>query len=114
VFCFSWKMSATRPNAFGKVLRGFFADHQPRIRGVSSHTVLSHRDAFTIQPIEHLIGKKTCLAPKGSQNLLSRREPNLECPKLGFQKAHSYVMDLQGSRTMNRGRASVLRTESTR
>lgn len=41
-------MSAIRPNALGSALRGFFADHLPRVRGVSPHTVLSYRDAFTI------------------------------------------------------------------
>jgi integrase/recombinase XerD len=41
-------MNAARSNALGSALRGFFADYLPRIRGVSPHTVLSYRDAFTI------------------------------------------------------------------
>lgn len=41
-------MSATLPNALARALRGFFADHLPRVRGMSSHTVRSYRDAFTL------------------------------------------------------------------
>ncbi|MFQ5699949.1 MAG: site-specific integrase [Myxococcota bacterium] len=41
-------MSAILPNALGHALRGFFADHLPRVRGTSPHTVLSYRDAFTL------------------------------------------------------------------
>jgi site-specific recombinase XerD len=41
-------MSAARPNALARSLRGFFADHLPRVRGMSSHTVRSYRDAFVL------------------------------------------------------------------
>src|SRR5690348_1067892 len=41
-------MSAIVPNALARALRGFFADHLPRVRGMSSHTVRSYRDAFTL------------------------------------------------------------------
>jgi site-specific recombinase XerD len=41
-------VSAARPNALARALRGFFADHLPRVRGMSPHTVCSYRDAFTI------------------------------------------------------------------
>lgn len=41
-------MSIPLPNALGSALRGFFADHLPRIRGVSPHTVRSYRDAFIL------------------------------------------------------------------
>lgn len=41
-------MSAARPNALARALRGFFADHLPRVRGMSPHTVCSYRDAFLI------------------------------------------------------------------
>lgn len=41
-------MSAVLPNALAGVLRGFFADHLPRVRGVSPHTVRSYRDAFML------------------------------------------------------------------
>ncbi len=40
-------MSAA-PNALARALRGFFADHLPRVRGVSPHTVCSYRDAFML------------------------------------------------------------------
>ena len=36
------------PNALARALRGFFADHLPRVRGVSPHTVCSYRDAFML------------------------------------------------------------------
>lgn len=41
-------MSAVLPNALGRALRGFFADHLPKVRGTSPHTVLSYRDAFAL------------------------------------------------------------------
>jgi integrase/recombinase XerD len=41
-------MSAARPNALARALRGFFADHLPRVRGMSPHTVRSYRDAFVL------------------------------------------------------------------
>lgn len=41
-------MSAVLPNALARALRGFFADHLPRVRGVSPHTVRSYRDAFML------------------------------------------------------------------
>jgi site-specific recombinase XerD len=41
-------VSAARPNALARALRTFFADHLPRVRGMSPHTVCSYRDAFLI------------------------------------------------------------------
>lgn len=41
-------MTAARPNALGRALRGFFADHLPKVRGTSPHTMRSYRDAFTL------------------------------------------------------------------
>jgi len=41
-------MSTARPNALACALRGFFADHLPRVRGMSAHTVCSYRDAFVL------------------------------------------------------------------
>jgi site-specific recombinase XerD len=41
-------VSAAAPNALAGTLRSFFADHLPRVRGVSPHTVLSYRDALTL------------------------------------------------------------------
>jgi site-specific recombinase XerD len=36
------------PNALARALRGFFADHLPRVRGVSPHTVRSYRDSLAL------------------------------------------------------------------
>lgn len=41
-------MKPARPNDLARALRGFFADHLPRVRGVSPHTVRSYRDAVTL------------------------------------------------------------------
>jgi len=41
-------MSRAKPNALARMLRGFFADHLPGIRGLSRHTVLSYRDAVAL------------------------------------------------------------------
>jgi integrase/recombinase XerD len=36
------------PNTLARALRDFFADHLPRIRGVSPHTVQSYRDSLVL------------------------------------------------------------------
>jgi site-specific recombinase XerD len=36
------------PNSLARALRGFFADHLPRLRGVSAHTVQSYRDSLAL------------------------------------------------------------------
>jgi len=41
-------MHPLRPNALARALRGFFADHLPRVRGTSPHTVLSYRDSLVL------------------------------------------------------------------
>lgn len=41
-------MNAPGPNALARALRGFFADHLPRVRGSSPHTVLSYRDSLVL------------------------------------------------------------------
>lgn len=41
-------MSTASPKAFARALRGFFADHLPRVRGMSPHTVRSYRDALML------------------------------------------------------------------
>jgi site-specific recombinase XerD len=41
-------MRAKRPNTLARALRGFFADHLPRVRGASPHTVLSYRDTLAL------------------------------------------------------------------
>lgn len=41
-------MNALGPNVLARTLRGFFADHLPRVRGSSPHTVLSYRDSLVL------------------------------------------------------------------
>jgi integrase/recombinase XerD len=41
-------MNSPKPNALARVLRGFFADHLPRVRGSSPHTILSYRDTLVL------------------------------------------------------------------
>ena len=41
-------MKATPPNELARALRDFFADHLPRLRGMSPHTVRSYRDSLAI------------------------------------------------------------------
>lgn len=36
------------PNVLARALRGFFADHLPRVRGASPHTVESYRDSLAL------------------------------------------------------------------
>lgn len=41
-------MTTTPPNELARLLRGFFSDHLPGVRGMSRHTVLSYRDAVAL------------------------------------------------------------------
>lgn len=41
-------MNSCKPNALARVLRGFFADHLPCVRGSSPHTILSYRDTLVL------------------------------------------------------------------
>ena len=41
-------MNTASPNTLGRSLRRFFTDHLPRVRGASSHTIQSYRDAFVL------------------------------------------------------------------
>lgn len=41
-------MNGELPNALARALRDFFADHLPRLRGMSPHTVLSYRDSLRL------------------------------------------------------------------
>lgn len=41
-------MNAPTPNTLARTLRTFFADHLPRVRGVSPHTVQSYRDSIVL------------------------------------------------------------------
>jgi integrase/recombinase XerD len=42
------KMTGARINSLGRSLRAFFADHLPRLRGLSPHTIGSYRDSLTL------------------------------------------------------------------
>lgn len=41
-------MRSAAPNSLARVLRGFFSDHLPKVRGASPHTVRSYRDALAL------------------------------------------------------------------
>lgn len=41
-------MTAACPTALARALRGFFLEHLPGVRGVSSHTIRSYRDSLTL------------------------------------------------------------------
>jgi len=41
-------MTTSAPNALARALRAFFADHLPRVRGASPHTVCGYRDAMVL------------------------------------------------------------------
>ena len=41
-------MTANGPNDLARALRAFFADHLPRVRGTSPHTVRSYRDSLVL------------------------------------------------------------------
>jgi len=41
-------MKTQRPNVLARALRDYFADHLPRVRGMSPNTVRSYRDSFTL------------------------------------------------------------------
>jgi site-specific recombinase XerD len=41
-------MKTASPNTLGRALRRFFSDYLPRVRGASSHTIQSYRDAFVL------------------------------------------------------------------
>ncbi len=41
-------MTAAGPNDLARALRAFFADHLPRVRGTSPHTIRSYRDSLVL------------------------------------------------------------------
>lgn len=41
-------MKITKPNDLARALRDFFADHLPRVRGLSAHTIHSYRDSLVL------------------------------------------------------------------
>lgn len=40
--------AVARPNSLARALRDFFADHLPRLRGMSPHTIHSYRDSLSL------------------------------------------------------------------
>jgi len=51
-------MNAPAPNALARALRGFFADHLPRVRGSSPHTVLTIETASCSSSALWLTGER--------------------------------------------------------
>jgi site-specific recombinase XerD len=41
-------MKTVLPNLLGAVIRDYFTDHLPRLRGISSHTIHSYRDSMVL------------------------------------------------------------------
>lgn len=41
-------MTSSRPNTLAWTLRAFFAEHLPRVRGLSPHTIQSYRDSLVL------------------------------------------------------------------
>lgn len=41
-------MNSPKPNAMARMLRDFFTDHLPHVRGSSPHTILSYRDTLVL------------------------------------------------------------------
>jgi site-specific recombinase XerD len=41
-------MTTALPNGLARAVRNFFADHLPRVRGLSAHTICSYRDSLTL------------------------------------------------------------------
>lgn len=41
-------MSKLAPNLLGAVIRDYFTDHLPRLRGSSPHTIHSYRDSIVL------------------------------------------------------------------
>ena len=41
-------MKAGLPNLLGAIIRDYFTDHLPRLRGTSPHTIHSYRDSMVL------------------------------------------------------------------
>jgi len=78
-------MKATSPNSLARTLRGFFADHLPRVRGASPHTVRSYRDTFVLLLRFVAAGKR-------------RSVPDLDIEHLGPQEVLDFLHDLEVGR----------------
>ena len=51
-------MKTPSPNLLGAIIRDYFMDHLPGVRGASPHTIHSYRDA---QPARQLLIKRRIL-----------------------------------------------------
>ena len=78
-------MTATSPNTLGRALRGFFADHLPRVRGASPHTVRSYRDTFVLL-LRFVATRK------------DRSVPELDVDHVGPQEVLDFLHDLEVER----------------
>jgi integrase/recombinase XerD len=78
-------MTAISPNTLGHVLRGFFADHLPRVRGASPHTVRSYRDTFVLL-LRFIATQK------------HRSVPELDVDHVGPQEVLDFLHDLEVER----------------
>jgi site-specific recombinase XerD len=78
-------MNAASPNTLGRALRGFFADHLPRVRGASPHTVCSYRDTFVLL-LRFVATRKR------------RSVPELDIDDLGPQEVLDFLHDLEVER----------------
>jgi integrase/recombinase XerD len=84
-----------QPNSLARSLRRFFADHMPRARGLSPHTVLSYRDAFTL--LLRFLAKR-----------LGRQVIDLDLPDLEPEGVTAFLEDLET------GRANCAATRNAR
>lgn len=75
-------MTPASPNTLGRALRGFFADHLPRVRGASPHTVRSYRDTFVLL-LRFVATRK------------QRSVPELDVDHLGPQEVLDFLHDLE-------------------
>ena len=78
-------MTTGCPNTLGRALRRFFSDHLPRVRGASSHTIQSYRDAFVL--LLRFVAKR-------------RRAPvtELDISDLGPQEVLEFLQHLEAER----------------
>jgi integrase/recombinase XerD len=80
-------MTATSPNTLGRALRGFFADHLPRVRGASPHTIRSYRDTFVLL-LRFVATRK------------DRSVPELDVDHVGPQEVLDFLHDLEVERAI--------------
>ena len=78
-------MNGASPNTLGRALRGFFADHLPRVRGASPHTVRSYRDTLVLL-LRFVATRK------------GRSVPELDVDHLGAEEVLDFLHDLEVER----------------